>query len=266
MDLKPTVRDAPGAIKPVLSCPEIEFRGVSLTFDDSKIAIKSLDLTVKAGQTYAFVGRSGSGKTTVANLLVRFFDPTNGQILIDGNDVRQISLRHLRSQISMVTQDTMLFDATVEENIAYGVKRVSREDVIEAAKAADAHEFIELLPEGYDTVVGSFGSTLSGGQRQRLSIARAFLKDAPVLLLDEATSALDPRSEQSIINSIAELRKGRTTLIITHRLGSITDADQIIVMKQGRVTEQGSHAELLAVEKEYYKLYNKELKEANNFV
>ena len=266
LDLKPVVRDAPGAIKPVLSCPEIEFRGVSLTFDDSKIAIKSLDLTVKAGQTYAFVGRSGSGKTTVANLLVRFFDPTNGQILIDGNDVRQISLRHLRSQISMVTQDTMLFDATVEENIAYGVKKVSREDVIEAAKAADAHEFIELLPEGYDTVVGSFGSTLSGGQRQRLSIARAFLKDAPVLLLDEATSALDTRSEQSIINSIAELRKGRTTLIITHRLGSITDADQIIVMKQGQVTEQGSHTELLAVEKEYYKLYNKELKEVTSSV
>ena len=237
-----------------------------MKFNNNKVAVKSLDLTVQAGQTYAFVGRSGSGKTTIANLLVRFFDPNSGQILIDGNDLRQLSLRHLRSQISMVTQDTMLFDATIKENIAYGVKRASREDVIEAAKAADAHEFIELLPEGYDTVVGSFGSTLSGGQRQRLSIARAFLKDAPVLLLDEATSALDTRSEQSIIDSIAKLREGRTTLIITHRLSSITDADQIVVMKQGRITEQGSHAELLAMKKEYYKLYNKELKETTNSV
>lgn len=266
LDIKPAVHDGPGTIKPVLSCPGIEFKGVNMKFNNNKVAIKSLDLTVQAGQTYAFVGRSGSGKTTIANLLVRFFDPNNGQILIDGNDLRQLSLRHLRSQISMVTQDTMLFDATIKENIAYGIKRASREDVIEAAKAADAHEFIELLPEGYDTVVGSFGSTLSGGQRQRLSIARAFLKDAPVLLLDEATSALDTRSEQSIIDSIAKLREGRTTLIITHRLSSITDADQIVVMKQGRITEQGSHAELLAMKKEYYKLYNKELKETTNSV
>ena len=267
LDIKPVVHDgSAGAIKPVLSCPGIEFKGVNMKFNNNKVAIKSLDLTVQAGQTYAFVGRSGSGKTTIANLLVRFFDPNNGQILIDGNDLRQLSLRYLRNQISMVTQDTMLFDATIKENIAYGVKRVSREDVIEAAKAADAHEFIELLPEGYDTVVGSFGSTLSGGQRQRLSIARAFLKDAPVLLLDEATSALDTRSEQSIINSIAKLREGRTTLIITHRLSSITDANQIVVMKQGRIIEQGSHAELLAMKKEYYKLYNKELKEITNFV
>lgn len=266
LDLKPAVRDDSGAIKPILSCPRIEFKGVNMKFNNNKVAVKSLDLTVQAGQTYAFVGRSGSGKTTIANLLVRFFDPNSGQILIDGNDLKQLSLRHLRSQISMVTQDTMLFDATIKENIAYGVKRASREDVIEAAKAADAHEFIELLPEGYDTVVGSFGSTLSGGQRQRLSIARAFLKDAPVLLLDEATSALDTRSEQSIIDSIAKLREGRTTLIITHRLSSIIDADQIVVMKQGRITEQGSHAELLAMKKEYYKLYNKELKETTNSV
>ena len=166
----------------------------------------------------------------------------------------------------MVTQDTMLFDASVADNISYGFKNATKADIIAAAKAADAHEFIESLPEGYDTVIGVLGSTLSGGQKQRLSIARAFLKDAPILLLDEATSALDPRSEQSIINAIAKLREGRTTLIITHRLSSITDADQIIVMKQGKVVEQGSHIELLSSKKEYYKLYNKELKEANNSV
>jgi subfamily B ATP-binding cassette protein MsbA len=175
-------------------------------------------------------------------------------------------LQHLRSQIAMVTQDTMLFDATVSENIAYGAKKASQADVVAAAKAADAHEFISSLPQGYETVIGVFGSTLSGGQKQRLSIARAFLKDAPILLLDEATSALDQHSEQSIVNAIAQLRKGRTTLIITHRLSSITDADQIVVMKQGRAVEQGTHIELLNLKKEYYKLYNKELKETINSV
>ncbi len=266
LDLKPEIRDAKNALKPVFSSPEIEFKDVHLSFGNNKIAIKSLGFKVKAGQTYAFVGRSGSGKTTVANLLVRFFDPTKGAVFIDGNDIRDISVGYLRSQIAMVTQDTFLFDTSVAENIAYGFEDATREDVIKAAKAADAHEFIEALPDGYDTSVGVSGSTLSGGQKQRLSIARAFLKDAPILLLDEATSSLDPNSEQSIINSIANLRAGRTTLIITHRLSSITNADQIVVMKQGNVIEQGDHEELLKLKKEYHKLYNKELKDTTNSV
>ncbi|MDA9163843.1 ABC transporter ATP-binding protein/permease [Rickettsiaceae bacterium] len=266
LDLKPEIRDASNSLKPAFSSPEIEFKDVYLSFGNNKTAIKALDFKVKAGQTYAFVGRSGSGKTTVANLLVRFFDPSKGSVFIDGNDIKDISVRYLRGQIAMVTQDTFLFDTSVAENIAYGFNGASREDIIKAAKAADAHEFIEALPEGYDTSVGVSGSTLSGGQKQRLSIARAFLKDAPILLLDEATSALDPNSEQSIINAIANLRVGRTTLIITHRLSSITNADQIVVMKQGKVIEQGKHKELLKLEKEYYKLYNKELKEATNSV
>lgn len=266
LDLEPKVSDSKDSIDLRFSCPEIEFKNVGLKFSNNKIAIKSLDLKVEAGKTFAFVGRSGSGKTTIANLLVRFFDPTSGQVLVDGQDIKKVIIKYLRSQISMVTQDTILFDATVAENIAYGIKSVTREEIIKAAQSADAHEFIEALPDGYNTVVGFEGSTLSGGQRQRLSIARAFLKDAPILLLDEATSALDPNSEQSIINSIRRLRSGKTTLIITHRLSSISDADQIVVMKHGQVVEKGTHTELLNYRKEYYKLYNKELKETTNYV
>ena len=264
LDLKPTICDVNESTKPIFSHPEIEFKNVDLIFATNKVAIKSLDLTIEPGKTYAFVGKSGSGKTTIANLLVRFFDPTSGQILIDGHDISKMAVKQLRKQIAMVTQDTMLFDTTVTENIAYGTEGITAKEVMEAAVAADAHDFIEMLPEGYNTMIGVSGSTLSGGQRQRLSIARAFLKNAPILLLDEATSALDQNSEQSIINSIAKLRKGRTTLIITHRLSSIVNADQIIVMKHGSVVEQGKHDELLALKKEYHKLYNKQLKETVN--
>ncbi|CAN0591238.1 unnamed protein product, partial [Ectocarpus sp. 12 AP-2014] len=265
LDLSPEVQDDKNAIKPEIKNPEIEFQDVLVKFG-AKPAINSLNLKVEAGKTYAFVGRSGSGKTTIANLLVRFFDPAEGKILIDNIDIKKISLKHLRNNISMVTQDIVLLDASVADNIAYGFKNASREDVIRAAKAADAHDFIESLSDGYNTLIGTSGSTLSGGQRQRLSIARAFLKDAPILLLDEATSALDPNSEQSIINSITKLRKNRTTLIITHRLSSITNADQIVVMKQGKMVEQGTHKELLDIQKEYSKLYNKELKETTSSV
>ncbi|MDC0865017.1 ABC transporter ATP-binding protein [Rickettsiaceae bacterium] len=259
LDTKPSIRNLPNPIKPKFLHPNIEFMDINLTFDDGKVAIKSFSLKIESGKTYAFVGMSGSGKTSIANMLVRFFDPTSGEILIDGHDIKQIEVGVLRNQIAMVTQDSVLFDVSVADNIAYGRLNVSRKEIIDAAKDADAHEFIESLPQGYDTAIGMFGSTLSGGQKQRLAIARAFIKDAPILLLDEATSALDPRSEQSVVNSIAKLRKGRTTLIITHRLSSITDADKIIVMKGGSTVEQGTHLELLSEKKEYFKLYNKEL-------
>lgn len=266
LDLKPEISNKIGAAKPKWSRPDIEFNKVHLKFPNGKVAIKSLDLKIQAGKTFAIIGRSGSGKTTVANLLVRFFDPTDGDVFIDNKNIKDVELHCLRNQIAMVAQDTMLFDASVADNIAYGMKNCSKSDIIKAAKASDAHEFISALPNGYDTIIGTGGSSLSGGQRQKLSIARAFLKDAPILLLDEATSALDTSSEQSIINSIANLRKGRTTLIITHRLSTIIDADQIVVMKHGDVVEQGTHAELLKIKKEYYKLYNKELKDEDNSV
>ncbi|MBY0533613.1 MAG: ABC transporter ATP-binding protein/permease [Rickettsiaceae bacterium] len=264
LDFKPIISDKDNASSPVFISPCIEFKNVEMKFSNGKVALKSLDLKVDTGKTYAFVGSSGSGKTTVANLVIRMFDPSLGQIVIDDYDIKDISLKSLRSQISLVSQETVLFDTTVLENIAYGTIGASRDLVIKAAKSADAHEFILALPDGYDTMIGSNGTTLSGGQRQRLSIARAFLKDAPILVLDEATSALDPNSERSIIDSLARLRLGRTTMIITHRLASIKDADQIVVMKNGKIIEQGQHSELLKLQKEYYKLYNKQLKETNN--
>lgn len=209
----------------------------------------------------AFVGRSGSGKTSLSNLLARFYDPTEGRILINTYDIKDIKLTSLRSQIALVTQDTHLFDTSVAENIAYSQPNATQEEIIKAAQYADAHEFIMQLPNGYDTQIGVQGTTLSGGQRQRLSIARAFLKDAPILIWDEATSSLDQSSEQKILESLKKLRKGKTTLIITHRLSSITDLDNIIVMKNGAVCEQGNHKQLLDNKGEYYALYNKELRE-----
>lgn len=266
LDLPPTICDIAKPLKPKWERPNIEFKSVDLSFGANKFAIKSLDLEVKSGKTYALVGRSGSGKTSAINLLIRLFDPTKGSIHINGDDIRKVSLQSLRGQIAMVSQDTMLFDGTIAENIAYGSAGASKQKIIDAAKAADAHDFITALPDGYNSKIGVFGSSLSGGQKQRISIARAFLKDAPILLLDEATSALDSRSEQSVISALANLRKNRTTIVVTHRLSSITDADQIVVMKQGKVVEQGSHQELLKLKKEYHKLYNKELKEAGNSI
>jgi subfamily B ATP-binding cassette protein MsbA len=194
------------------------------------------------------------------------FDPTEGEIYIDNYNIKQIALNSLRGQIAVVSQETVLFDATVYENIAYGLANASEEEIMNAAKASDAHEFIMALPDGYQTIIGANGSTLSGGQRQRISIARAFLKNSPILLLDEATSALDPNSERSILDSLGGLRKGRTTIVITHRLNSIKDANMIVVMKHGKIIEQGTHSQLIKIKKEYFKLFNKQLKELNNNV
>jgi subfamily B ATP-binding cassette protein MsbA len=266
LDLHPTITNAPNAKELYLSKPDIEFQDLSLKFANDRLALKSFNLKIQPGKTYAFVGGSGSGKTTLANLIIRMFDTTEGQILIDGQDIRQIKLESLRKQIALVAQETMLFDASVADNIAYGYENATQEQIIAAAKLADAHDFIESLPKSYDTILGNDGKSLSGGQRQRLSIARAFLKDAPILVFDEATSALDPRSEQLIINSLTKLRENKTTIVITHRLSSIINADRIIVMKQGEIAEQGSHEELIKSGKEYYKLYNKELKEKDKHV
>lgn len=259
LDIQPKIIDAPGAKNMEFSNHVIALQDVSLKLDN-KTAIKSLNLTIPEGCITAIVGRSGSGKTSLANLLVRFYDPSSGVILFDGHNIKEFTVSSLRKQVALVTQDTILFDTTAAANIAYGFDKIDMDTVVKAAKLADAHEFIMHLPDGYDTMIGNQGMKLSGGQRQRISIARAFLKDAPILIFDEATSALDPASEKAIINSLMQIRKGKTILIITHRLSGIIKANNIIVMKAGNIVESGTHAELLAKKSEYYELYDKELK------
>jgi subfamily B ATP-binding cassette protein MsbA len=217
--------------------------------------VSDVTLVLEPGQTVALVGASGSGKSTLINLILRFYDVSDGAIKIDGQDIRDVTQHSLRSQMALVSQDVVLFDDTVAANIAYGRPELTREAVMEAAKKADAHAFISDLPQGYDTMIGPHGVRLSGGQRQRLSIARAILRDAPLLLLDEATSALDTQSERSVQEALNHLMEGRTTLVIAHRLSTIVHADMIYVMDKGRVVEQGNHDELLRWEGAYARLY-----------
>jgi len=239
---------------------EIEFRHVGLRYENAKRnALSNLSLIVKPGEKIALVGRSGGGKTTLASLLPRFYELQEGLILLDGMDIRALTIKSLRQQFALVSQDVILFNDTVFNNIAYGVLRgVSEEQVIAAAKAAHAWEFIQQLPEGLQSEIGDRGVRLSGGQRQRLAIARAILKDAPILLLDEATSALDTESEQHVQAALDELMRNRTTIVIAHRLSTIENADRILVMEQGEIVESGSHAELLAAGGHYAKLYQKQ--------
>ncbi|MFP3017696.1 MAG: ABC transporter ATP-binding protein [Candidatus Tisiphia sp.] len=262
LDTEPIIKDSVNAQNVQLVNPQIIFNNVELKFNN-KVALKLINLKIMPGKTTAFVGRSGSGKTSLSNLLVRFYNPTSGQILIDDYDIKDIKIDSLRQQISLVTQDTTLFDTSVAENIAYGNPNATRDQIIIAAKYADAHQFISNLPAGYDTIIGNQGSTLSGGQRQRLAIARAFLKSAAILVWDEATSSLDQNSERLILNSLVNIRENKTTLIITHRLSSIKDVDHIVVMKSGMIFEQGTHSQLMDNKAEYYKLYNKELEEGD---
>lgn len=271
LDLKSSIVDkADARANIIFTTPNIKYENVSLVFPNHMVALADYNLEILPGKTYAIVGSSGSGKTSVANLTIRLFDPTKGNIYIDGINIQDIALKTLRSQIAFVTQEILLFDASVADNISYvnalNETVQNQERIIEAAKAADAHDFIMALPGGYNALVGANGNSLSGGQRQRLSIARAFYKDAPILVLDEATSSLDPISERFIIDSLRKLRQNKTTLIITHRLNSITDVDQIIVMKDGVIHEQGTHQELLSKKGEYYQLYNKELNEIDKYV
>ena len=241
---------------------DIEFKDVNLIYDDGHHAIHEFNLQVKAGETVALVGRSGAGKSSLVNLLVRYQDATSGQILLDQKPIEDFEITALRTQIAMVNQQVVLFNRTVRENIAYGqLEGASDEDIIAAAKAAYAHDFIMALPQGYNTQLGAQGLNLSGGQRQRIAIARAILKNASILILDEATSALDNESEYFIQRAFDKAMQDRTTIVIAHRLSTIENADRIVVMDQGRIVEQGSHAELIALHGAYYQLHQRNFEE-----
>jgi ATP-binding cassette, subfamily B, bacterial MsbA len=244
MDRERAIRDLPGAVTLPPFTREIRFERVDFAYDDEKI-LDGVDVTLLRGETVALVGASGAGKTTIANLLPRFYDPSAGRILFDGHDVRSVTLESLRSQIGLVTQETVLFNDTIKNNIAYGRSDISMDRIVAAARSAHAHEFIEGLPEKYETIVGERGARLSLGQRQRLTIARALLKNPPILILDEATSALDSESEQLVQEALEVLMKNRTSLVIAHRLATVRRADRILVMERGRVVETGTHRELL---------------------
>jgi subfamily B ATP-binding cassette protein MsbA len=245
LDTEPEIREKAQAVTLPPFSRQIEFRNVSFAYQPGEPVLREINLTIAQGEVVALVGPSGGGKSSLASLLPRFHEVTDGAALIDGHDLRDLSLRSLRSQIAIVTQQTILFNDTVRSNIAYGSPDCSEEDVRRAAAAAFALDFIEAFPQGFDTVIGESGVRLSGGQQQRLSIARAILKNAPILILDEATSALDTESERKVQQALDNLMKNRTTLVIAHRLSTIKNADRIVVMQDGRIAEEGDHESLL---------------------
>jgi ATP-binding cassette subfamily B protein len=245
INTKPEIEDAEDAVELENVEGNIEFKDVSFSYNDKTEVLKDINLSIKKGQTVALVGPSGGGKTTFCNLIPRFYEVNDGSITIDGKDIRNITLDSLRRNIGVVQQDVYLFSGTISENIIYGKPEASQEEIIRAAKLANAHDFIMELEKGYDTFVGERGVKLSGGQKQRVSIARAFLKNPPILILDEATSSLDNESERLVQDSLKALAKGRTTLIIAHRLSTIKNADNIVVLTAKGIEEQGTHQELI---------------------
>jgi len=255
LDQKGTVMDSPRAIPAPPLQDNISFHDVGFRYPGSNPVLKGINLKIKKGEVIALVGASGSGKTTLAQLLLRFYDPVSGKITMDGHDINDLTIQSLRRQIGVVTQETHLFNDTLEANIAYGKLDATPIEIENAAKAAYAHDFISKLPQGYKTVIGERGVRLSGGERQRIAIARALLKNPPILILDEATSALDAQSEQAVQSAIDHLLAGRTVVLIAHRLATVKKASRIIVLDHGSVKESGSHQELLDKQGVYQKLY-----------
>jgi ATP-binding cassette subfamily B protein len=256
LDARADVEDRPGAVVLGGVRGEVVVEGVSFGYEVGRPVLHGVSFSARPGEVVAVVGPTGAGKTTLVGLVPRFFDPDAGRVLLDGRDLREVRLRQVRESVSLVLQESFLFPFSIAENIAYGRPGASRDEVVEAARAANAHEFVVGLPEGYDTVVGERGATLSGGERQRVAIARALLKDAPVLILDEPTSALDAETERSLLEALDRLMVGRTTVIIAHRLSTIRRADQILVLREGRIVERGRHQELIDLDGHYAHMHD----------
>ena len=258
LEAEVTIRDNVNARSKKSFEKEIEYKNVSFAYREAQVGwvLNDINLKIEKGKTIALVGQSGSGKTTLADMLPRFYDPSQGSILIDGIDIKELKLQDLRELMGIVTQESILFNDTVYGNIAFGMEHVTEQQVMEAAKIANAHEFISQMPEGYHTNIGDRGSKLSGGQRQRISIARAVLKNPPILILDEATSALDTESERLVQDALNKLMKNRTSVVIAHRLSTIQHADEIIVMQKGQLIERGTHTALLQRNGAYKKLHD----------
>ena len=256
METEPEIQEAPDAVALEHVTGDIQYKDVSFQYTDKEQVLRHLDIQIPAGKTCALVGSSGGGKTTICSLLPRFYDVTGGSVMVDGHDVRQLKLKSLREAIGIVQQDVYIFAGTVRENIAYGKKDATQQEIEEAAKNANIHDFIMGLEDGYDTYVGERGTRLSGGQKQRIAIARVFLKNPPILILDEATSALDNESEKHIQEALDRLSVGRTTVVIAHRLSTIRSAEKIIVIDEGGVKEQGNHHELMVLDGIYARYFN----------
>jgi subfamily B ATP-binding cassette protein MsbA len=256
LDIDGGVRDLRHARRAPRFTGAIAFDRVSFGYSPDQPILEDVSFAIQPGQVAAFVGPTGGGKTTVINLVARFYDPVSGTVTIDGTDIRRFTLQSLRDQISFVMQDTLLFQAPIWQNIAYGRPEANRAEIVRAAELANAHEFIEEMPEGYDTMVGERGATLSGGQRQRIAIARAVIRNTPILVLDEPTSGLDAQSEQAVFEALDRVMQNKTSIVIAHRLATIVRADTIFVVKDNQMTERGTHDQLLAAGGFYAELYN----------